>query len=142
MIQRLQSLYLLAAALVTGLFLAYAGSWWGIIAGIYGWSPIVVAVLAVAVTLLALGAVFMYGDREKQHKVVDITIWLDLLLVLMIVIVILSANMRADVILDQADVRTIYMYAFFPIAGYIFLRLAKRGIQKDIATVRSMDRLR
>lgn len=142
MIQRLQSLYLLAASILIGVFLAYAGNWWGILADVYGWAPIVVVLLAVAVVLLSLGAVFMYGNREKQHKVVDIAIWLDLLLVFMIAAVILSANMRSDVILEQDGVRVVSMYAFLSVAAYVFLRMAKHGILKDIATVRSMDRLR
>lgn len=142
MIQRLQSLYLLVGAALIVAFLAFAGSWWEVIAEVYSWMPVVVIALGVAIAILGFGAIFLYGDREKQLRMVNISIWLDLILALVMASLILSASLRATVTLDAARLQVLYVFASFPIAAYVFLRMAKRGIQKDIATVRSMDRLR
>jgi hypothetical protein len=46
-----------------------------------------------------------------------------------------------DVALGPAST-SVYLTLLMPIVAYVFLRLARRGVEKDIALVRSMDRLR
>ena len=48
----------------------------------------------------------------------------------------------AVLVTTHDDDVNIYLTLLLPIVAYVFLRLARRGVEKDIALVRSMDRLR
>lgn len=142
MIQRIQSLFLLFAAALVGAFLVLGDTWRTIAAGVYPWVTPVTVVLGVIVVLLALGAVFLYKDRQRQRQVVLAAQWADLVLVLVLVIVMVLINMSDEIIWEAVAMQTAYITAVLPVGAYVFLRLARRGIEKDIALVKSMDRLR
>lgn len=141
MIQRLQSLYLLFAAAFLVLFLVFGGVWQGVVAVAYPWITPVAFVLGGLAALVALVAVFLYRDRAKQRKVVLAAQWLDVLLVLVMV-----GGLVALTFGDEAGLgvgaTSLYLTLLLPVVAYVFLRLARRGVEKDIALVRSMDRLR
>lgn len=141
MIQRLQSLYLLFAAAFLVLFLVAGGVWQGVIAGVYPWITPVAMGLAGLAALVALVAVFLYRDRAQQRKVVVAAQWLDLLLVFVMIGGLVALTLNDDVVLDVGTT-TFYLTLLLPIVAYVFLHLARRGVEKDIALVRSMDRLR
>ena len=141
MIQRLQSLYLLFAAAFLVLFLVFGEAWQGVIAAIYPWITPVALGLAGLTALVALVAVFLYRDRAQQRKVVVAALWLDLLLVLVMIGGLVALTLSDDVTLS-VESTSLYLSLLLPIVAYIFLSLARRGVEKDIALVRSMDRLR
>lgn len=141
MIQRLQSLYLLFAALFLVLFLVFGGVWRTVIAVTYPWvTPVSVALCGLA-ALIALVAVFLYKDRATQRKTVLAAQWVDLVLVFVLVGCLVALTLNDDVALG-VEATSVYLTLLLPIVAYVFLRLARRGVEKDIALVRSMDRLR
>ena len=140
MIQRLQSLYLLFAALFVTLFFVLGAAWQEVVGTIYPWVTPATVALGGLVVLLSLVSIFFYKDRQNQAKVVRVAQGLDLVLVGVLVgcLVALSLNEEASGLVPTS----LYLTLLFPVAAYLFLRLAKRGIDQDIALVRSMDRLR
>jgi len=141
MIQRLQSLYLLFAALFAALVLVVGDAWFSVITPVYPWLTLAVPVIAGLTALVALVAVFLYKDRKRQRSIVLAAQWLDILLVLA-----MGGGIAALVIGDSAALGAgatlVFLTLLLPVVAYVFLRLARRGVEKDIALVRSMDRLR
>jgi divalent metal cation (Fe/Co/Zn/Cd) transporter len=141
MIQRLQSLYLLFAALFVTLFLVFGEVWYTVVAAFYPWVTPVALALGGLTALVALVAVFLYKNRQAQRKAILAAQWLDLAFVLVLVGAIVGILLSDDVALGPAST-SVYLTLLMPIVAYVFLRLARRGVEKDIALVRSMDRLR
>lgn len=137
MIQRIQSLYLLLAALA---LIAYVmiGVPAPSMLGTYPWLAYALLALAGAGALLSLGSIFLYNNRARQLQVVTLGQWLLLLLILVIALTLfLVPTLRTG--LAEPVLLIPYLLVF---AAYVFVRLAARAIGKDIALVRSMDRLR
>lgn len=139
MIQRIQSIYLLSAAVLVVLFLLL-GEAWASLAALYAWLTPAVLVIGGLAALAALAAVFFYKDRGLQRKIILAAQWLDLILVLLVVGA-LAAVTFGEGEAFVADV-SLYLTLLLPLVAYVMLRLARRGVEKDIALVRSMDRLR
>jgi hypothetical protein len=141
MIQRVQTIYLLLAALLLLLFLGFVDVWLAVAERAYGWLSPVVTTLTVATVVVALGAIFLYKQRAKQAKAVLAAQWLDLGLVVVLAGVLGALAFTTDADLTEAGALG-YGVLLLPIFAYVALRLARRGVQKDIDLVRSMDRLR
>lgn len=141
MIQRLQSLYLLFAALFVTLFLVFGEVWYTVVAAIYPWVTPVALALGGGTAVVALVAVALYKNRQTQRKVILAAQWLDLAFILVLVGVLVGISLSDDMTLGPAAT-SVYLTLIMPIVSYVFLRLARRGVEKDIALVRSMDRLR
>ena len=138
MIQRIQSLYLLLAAACLVLFVLTADVWVSGVAVEFSWLGPVAYGLSVLTALAALGAVFLYRDRARQRGVIGATMWLDLALVAAVLGGLLASTGDAP----AAGGYGRYLVALLPVAAYLFLRLGRAGVHRDIQTVRSMDRLR
>ena len=136
MIQRIQSLYLLIAAACLVLFVLLADEWVGGVAASVSWLGPVAYGLALVTALAALVSVFLYRDRARQRTAIVGTMWADLLLVAAVLGGLLASTGEPV----QGYGR--YLVALLPVAAYLFLRLARAGVHRDIQTVRSMDRLR
>ncbi len=132
MLQRIQSLYLvLSAAALLSVFALPA------VATTETWTPTVVQALSALVALACLGAVFTYRDRTKQRQLVTVLQYGALGLIIMVLVILYL--FAAPGALDY----TAWGYAVLPaVLAYVFLMLARRRIEHDIALVRSMDRLR
>lgn len=129
MIQRIQTIYLLAAGIAALLFsfvneyaLQYAGS-----SGILNVSPSILVQLS---ALMALVSIFLFKNRSNQIKL----IWLSIILAI--------AGLGLYIYVD--GIQNFYLDWQFYIAFsvIVFLYLAKRGVQKDEELIRSADRLR
>lgn len=142
MIQRPQSIYLLLAAALLALFLIIGGDWNLVAAAVLPWSGTLALVLAGLTIAASLGAIFLYKDRPRQRQVVMGAQWLDLALVVLVVGVMIVASLEDVILLDGDVIRGAYFDVIMPFLAYIFLRFARRGVEKDIELVRSMDRLR
>ncbi len=138
MIQRIQSLYLVAAALLLALFVTLGDTWAVAIAEEQSWLGIAGYVLAALTALVALVAVGLYKDRAQQRKVIYLAQWLDLVLVV-VVLVGLYLAFGSETFVAPVGY---YLVALQPIAAYVLLRMARQRVSADIETVRSMDRLR
>jgi hypothetical protein len=151
MIQRIQTVYLLVAAGVLGLFLGLVDAWGplvdaaaaGSFAGEAAPGPartavLVVAGLLVAVTLLA---VFLYRDRGRQAQVVGGAMIVDLMLALAMMSAVGYTMLGADAPMSQGFGFQATA-ALIPVAAYLFLHLARRGVKRDVDLIKSVDRLR
>ena len=151
MIQRIQTLFLLAAAVLSGLLLTgdlinlSAGSGALYSLGFPGltdnggevlqrlWPMTVILVL---VPLLALAAVFLYKKRSIQMRLTMFVLLLSLGTIILGAFYILMFDRKIDVTLVWK------VRAVFPLVSAILAWLAYRGIMKDELIVRSYDRLR
>ena len=107
----------------------------------FGWLMPVMLGLGVAALVAALAAIFFYKRRETQAKVVTAAQWLDLLLLVVLAVALGLLSFGTDAELGETGAVGVAVL-LMPVFAYVALRLAKRGVQKDIDLVRSMDRLR
>ncbi len=138
MIQRIQTLYLVAGAVLLALFVALGDSWAGQIATEQAWLGWLGYGLAILTAVVALVAVALYKNRALQRSMIYAAQWLDLGLV---VIVLAGLYLSTDSDAATAPVG-LYLVAIQPVAAYVLLRLARQRVTADIEMVRSMDRLR
>jgi nitrate reductase gamma subunit len=141
MIQRVQTVYLLVAALLLGFFLGFVDLWLVVAGEAFGWLGAVLYGLGGLTAVVALVAVFLYKRRATQAKVVLAAQWFDLLLVLVLAVVLGALSFRTDADLTAAGAVG-FAVLLMPVFAYVALRLARMGVRKDIDLVRSMDRLR
>ncbi|NNF58437.1 MAG: DUF4293 family protein [Rhodothermaceae bacterium] len=141
MIQRIQTIYLLLSAALLGVFISLGGSWLLFASAAFAWLPPVAYGLAGLTAAAALLSVFLYKQRDQQHRVITAAQWLDLVLVLVLGVTFGMLSYRTDTDLATVDIGALVVL-LCPVVAYVFLRLAQRGVRKDIELVRSMDRLR
>lgn len=143
MIQRVQSLYMLLAALVTGVlsvvFPLYiygdtmvtlketfsSGNVYTIIAG----------VLFVLSTILSLMTIFLFKNRKLQINLNRINIVINFFLLGVIVYLLLTLS-------GETQVSEKGIGSFLPLVAVVLLSLANKAILKDERLVKSVDRLR
>ena len=138
MIQRIQTLYLVAGALLLALFVALGDTWAEAIGDEVAWLGTAGYVLAGVTALVALVSVALYKDRERQRSAILAAQWLTLALVVVVLVGLYLAFDSSDF---QAPVGY-YLVALQPVAAYLLLRMARQRVVADIETVRSMDRIR
>lgn len=141
MIQRIQTIYLVLGAVSLLGMLLFDDLWASPGVEALGWFEPVLLVLIVVLALGALVAIFLYKDRNRQRSVVRGLQLLTLVLLLVLVVGLYLAGDFTFVTMDGVAVERIVSVAL-PFLAYIFFVLARRGIEHDIALVRSMDRLR
>ena len=155
MIQRIQTIFLLLAALcMAGLFLpimAFATvsgdtssmqvAQQSMMAdGVFDViDHVILTILAILATLIAIVAIFMYGDRKKQLLFNRIAIVIGLLVVLLGALFFYQDYSLMD---NGSYLISIEYGVLLPIIYIVLLLLASRSIRKDDNLVKSMDRLR
>lgn len=137
MIQRIQTVYLLVAGALLVAFLGLQAQWATLFAG--DRAPFAYALMGMAAVaaLLAFGAVMLYKNRALQRRVVTWALWADLALV--------AGYLAALLMMVQGGTEVpqgVMLGAVAPVVAYLMLRLARAGVDRDIAVVRSMDRIR
>lgn len=157
MIQRIQSLYLLLAAVAMGLMLFFpmAFFWSDVtyqltMTGVHDISPEAaplfnsafnapLLVLTVLLTLLPLITLMLYKNRRLQMKLITGTL---LLVMAFIVLVFLYFIPQVENYLKvDADYRGCFA-PYMPLVSMIMLWLSRRGVLKDEKLIRAADRLR
>lgn len=139
MIQRIQTVHLLIAAALLGLFLFFVDSWLGGLDGAFPWLRPAAYVLGGLTTALALVSVFLYQNRARQSRAIFGAQMADLALVAVLAVALaLSAFGESATEADLARASIV----FLPALAYVFFSLARRGVRRDIELIRSMDRLR
>lgn len=142
MIQRIQSIWLLLAAVAAFLtlkFSFYSGNMVDPATNTAGYqvltarTTILLTILSVAAGLGALISIFLYKDRKKQFRVVMLV-----LLVSVLNIVLFFLETRKFVPGEGNYDLTAALALVVP----VFLILAMRGIRRDEKLVKSLDRLR
>lgn len=160
MLQRIQTIYLVLAATATGLALYFPFALYysdNIEAFSYGAMGItdladnlliqpgnwfIQVIVLIASVLITLYAIFSFKHRKRQLRLGQFNY---LLLVAVIMSVYFSVKSLAQInpIGNVEDLKTIYWIGFYlPVASLAFQFLANRGIKKDEALVKSVERLR
>ncbi|MEJ2162913.1 MAG: DUF4293 domain-containing protein [Robiginitalea sp.] len=136
MIQRIQTVYLLFAALLTGVlpFWAYLWTDQGGEA-VFARQEIWVAGGFYASALLAIIAILRYTDRKQQFVLNRFNILLNLFLLGFFVF--LSLNISGETAVSEKGIGML-----IPIFSIVFLVLANKAIKRDEDLVKSVDRLR
>ena len=144
MIQRLQSVFLLLAAVCFGLefklpFASSNQAAEGLFSDqVYDISDhIVLQGLTIIGTVLCLGLILLYRNRALQRRLSYLAI--TVAIILPVIAILIYSNQTAQLsdieIYDQAGL-------YLPLGMVVFIALALRFIKKDDRLVRSMDRLR
>jgi hypothetical protein len=151
MIQRIQTLFLLAIVILSGLMLtgdlimmdAGSGSPFNIsFQGLGGTGGEIIqrlwplTVILALVPLLALVAVFLYKKRALQMRIVMFVLLLSIGTIILGAFYIIMFDKKIDVTMIWR------IKAIFPLISAILAWLAYRSIMKDDLKVRSYDRLR
>lgn len=136
MIQRIQTIYLILAAAVSG------GLIWLVSLWVDGEGNEVVVMdessyfgAFIASALLSLVAIFIYNNRKLQTVVNRLNILLNL--ILLSVFVYRSLTMSGETAVSEKGIGML-----LPIISIVFLVLANRAIRRDEQLVKSADRFR
>ena len=134
MIQRIQSIYLLFAAVCSGILIFLLPIF------MVDSSPRMIledptfSVMTVLSTLISLFSIFRYRNRKQQVVSGRINIILNFVLFGLIIFMFFTLKENASLAFNLG--------AFMPVVAVVFISLANRAIMKDEALVRSADRLR
>ncbi len=137
MIQRIQTLYLVAGAILLAAFVGVQAMWASLFEGDVAVLGTVVLAVAVLAAVLALVAVGLYKNRALQRRLISWALWADLVVVAGVLGGLFLAMQAGETIPSG-----VMLTAIAPVVAYVLLRLARSGVDRDIATVRSMDRIR
>jgi len=138
MIQRIQTVYLGVSMLLSFLlyyFTFYAAGLDGALV-VSASSHLYLLPTAALVILMHIPVIFMFNKRKTQAK---LALWLIALLVLYVALGVAAAAQEDQTGLDPSGFR---IGAVLPLISIVLVWLARAGILKDEALVRSMDRLR
>ena len=137
MIQRIQTVWLFLAAVITAATLYFPifklanDSLLGLEDNYIG------ILLVAAAALLSLFTLFSFKKRSLQLKL----IWLNVLLILGLLVFMFFTIDQARTALPSPG-GAYRLGAFVPIVSLVFLFLARAGIRKDIKLLKAYDRLR
>jgi hypothetical protein len=142
MIQRIQSVYLLLIAIISG-GLIFVFDLWSLAEAkvfaldLFSQNPFVsklVPVFFIGSALLALLSIFSYKDRKKQFVLGRLVILINLFL--LGILIYLSLNLPGEVASEKG------IGMFLPTVVILLSVMANRAIKKDEDLVKSVDRLR
>ncbi len=136
MLQRIQTVYMLAVALLTGVFPFWLNLWTDT-AGkeIYAANELMVSGIFYGSAALAVIAVVLYKNRKNQFVMNRLNILLNLFLLGFFVY--RSLNLSGETSVSEKGIGML-----IPVFSIVFLVLANRAIKKDEDLVKSVDRLR
>ncbi len=136
MIQRIQTVYLLIVALLTGVIPFWAYLWTdGAGEAVYARQEIWVAAGFYASALLAIIAILRYTDRKQQFVLNRFNMLLNLFLLGFFVF--RSLNISGEMAISEKGIGMLV-----PVFSIVFLVLANKAIKRDEDLVKSVDRLR
>ncbi len=136
MLQRIQTVYLLIAAIVS-LGLIFVFALWQSEEGsaVYAQDQLTIFIMFIASGLLSLISIFMFKNRKLQFVLGRINIILNFFL--LGVFVYWSLSLPGEMNISEKGIGM-----FLPIISIVFLVLANKAIKKDEDLVKSVDRLR
>ena len=135
MIQRIQTVYLIITAIISGLLPFRLPLWTEEGNSIYAQQTLWIAIVFLAVAILALIAVFLYKNRKNQFVLNRLNLILNLFLLGFFVY--RSLNLSGEAAVSEKGIGML-----IPIFSIVFLALANKAIKKDEDLVKSVDRLR
>ncbi|WP_339876337.1 DUF4293 domain-containing protein [Olleya marilimosa] len=137
MLQRIQTIYLLIVAAISG-GLIFVFELWTTTneVVVFAKDELLVFGLFLGSALLALVSIFSFKNRKSQFMLGRLNQILNLILLGFFVYRILNASGEAN------DVSEKGVAIFLPVISIVFLILSNRAIKKDEDLVKSVDRLR
>ena len=137
MIQRIQTIYLILALVVTGV-LPFVFSLWTLDAKVayYFMQNQVYLVLFALSTVLSVVSIVSYKKRQNQFVMGRLNIILNLILLGLFVYRSLNLSGETPAVSEKG------IGMFLPIVAIVLLVLANKAIKKDEELVKSVDRLR
>ncbi len=135
MIQRIQSLYLVAAALFGIAWLTFVPIWSDTGKAFYGKDFTATLFLGSMSVLLSIVSIFLYKTRLKQFVLGRINILINFLTIGFFVYWTL-------ILPGEMEISEKGIGIFLPIISIVFLALANKAIKKDEDLVKSADRFR
>ena len=137
MIQRIQTIYLLLAFVVTGVLLFFFPLWTMSDNKEYFFmqSQVYTILLGLSTSLTLLGVV-SYKKRQNQFVINRLNIVLNLILLGLFVYRSLNLSGETPAVSEKG------IGMFLPVVAIVFLVLANKAIKKDEDLVKSVDRLR
>lgn len=136
MLQRIQSIYLLLAAINSGGLIFLFSLWENSIGEpVYVQDEMMVFLMFLTSALLSLVSIFMFKNRKLQFVLGRLNILLNFFL--LGVFVYWSLSLPGEMDISEKGIGM-----FLPIISIVFLVLANKAIKKDEDLVKSVDRLR
>ena len=137
MIQRIQTIYLLLAFVVTGILLFFIPLWtMNDSKEYYFMQSQVYTILLGLSTTLSLFSVVSYKKRQNQFVIGRLNIILNLILLGLFVYRSLNLSGETPAVSEKG------IGMFLPVVAIVLLVLANKAIKKDEDLVKSVDRLR
>lgn len=139
MIQRIQSLYLAAGAIAL-VVLLFLDTPWQTFADIPALRWGATGLFSVTVGL-GVASIFQYGNRKRQRKSI---VGVQALTITSMVVLVAGLYLTQSLSVQTTDGLNVPLLVALalPIVAYSLFFLARRGVERDIELIRSMDRLR
>ena len=156
MIQRIQSVFLLVAAIVTVILLfipigdiytaeaQYTFTCFNVHLpdGKVVMSTLYIALILIASACISLYAIFKYKDRMKQTRVVSLNMLVFLIAIMMMIWLFPDFMFQRKGLMQEGDIFRFNYWIMIFVIPPVCMFLANRFIRKDERLVRSADRLR
>lgn len=141
MIQRIQSLYLLLAILAIAAVFLFDAAWPGGHTDVPPWMPGAMFFVSFVAVAISIWAILLYNDRRRQLRVVLFAQIATIVLIVVFLFGLWDAGELSGLLAGTGGASKLVAIAL-PFVAYVFLLLARKGIERDIELVRSIDRLR
>jgi len=136
MLQRIQSLYLLAVLIISGVLPFFLSVWTDVDNHVvFAKNEVPVLLLFAGSALLVLITIFLFKNRKLQFVLNRLNIILNITLLGLFVV--RSLNLSGETLVSEKGIGM-----FLPVISIVFLVLANKAIKKDEDLVKSVDRLR
>jgi hypothetical protein len=143
MIQRIQTVYLLCASIVSGVLIFVFNLWKAIEKSIFALDLFnsesyvikLIPILFLVSAVLAFVAIFLFKNRKLQFVTGRLTILINLILLGLLIY--LSLTLPGEAAVSEKGIGM-----FIPILVILLIVLANKAIKKDEDLVKSADRLR
>jgi len=140
MIQRIQTVYLTLAAVLLSMIFAFDRVWTGTTAAEFSWFVPATAGIFGLAAVGSITSIFLFKDQKRQRKVVVALQFVTLVgLIVLFTAHYLAGNMPS--VTSNASFGE-WAVLGSPAVAYLMFLMARRGIDKDIKLIKSMDRLR
>jgi hypothetical protein len=136
MIQRVQSVYLVITAILTGVLPFFFNLWIDVDGeAVYSSNELLISITFYASAVLAIWSMLSFKNRKTQFVINRLNMILNVFLLGFFVY--RSLNLSGEISVSEKGIGML-----IPVFSIVFLVLANRAIKKDEDLVKSVDRLR
>lgn len=144
MIQRIQSLYLLGASLLSGVLVLFTSFWLNSEGSLINFADffasndfllLIVGILFYSSSFLSFISIFLYQNRKKQLFLGRLNLTFNLLIIFILIYYLQS--LPGEILISVKGIGL-----FIPLISFGLILLSNGAIKRDEALVKSVDRLR